>query len=103
MSPLEILPASSDLVVTGVTVTADLIALAVTSSSPAARCPVCGQPSDRVHARYRRTLADLAVGPRRLAIIVTARKFRCDYPGCDRHVFCERLNGFADAHARTTR
>lgn len=102
MSPAELLPPTAGLVVTAMTVTADLIAVAVTPSTPTARCPACGHLSDRIHARYRRTLADLAVGSRRLALIVTARKFRCGHPGCDRHLFCERLDGFAEAHARAT-
>jgi transposase len=102
MSPTHLLPANSDLVVTAVTTTAEMIAVAVTHSAPTARCPACGQPSDRVHARYRRTLADLTVGSRRLVLIVAARKFRCPQLGCDRRLFCERLDGVADAHARTT-
>jgi transposase len=47
-------------------------------------------------------LADVAVGSRRVALIVTARKFRCEGAGCDRRLFCERLDGLADARARTT-
>jgi len=102
MSPVELVPANSGLTVTAVTTTADLIAIAVTSSAATAPCPACGQLSDRVHARHRRTLADLAVGSRRVALVVTARKFRCLHANCARHLFCERLTGVADAHARTT-
>ncbi len=102
MTPAELLPPTAGLTVTAVTVTADLIAIAVTCPSPTARCPACGQLADRVHGRYRRTLADRPVGSRRLVLVVTARKFRCGHPGCARRVFCERLAGFAAAHARTT-
>lgn len=102
MLPLDLLPTHSGLTVTAVTATADLIAMAVTPSATTARCPACGHPSDRVHARYRRTLADLAAGSRRVALIVTARKFRCTHPGRDRRLFCERLTGVVDAHAQTT-
>ncbi len=102
MSPAELLPPSAGLTVTAVTVTADLVAVAVACSSPTARCPDCGRPSDRVHGRYRRVLADRPVGPRRLVLVVDARKFRCGHPGCGRLVFCERLTGVAGAHARTT-
>jgi transposase len=35
------------------------ICLVVTTSQPSAPCPGCHQPSQRVHSRYRRTLADL--------------------------------------------
>jgi transposase len=102
MSPADLVPLSSGLTVTTVTTTAEMIAIAVTPSSPSATCPVCGHPSDRVHARYRRRLADLAVGERPVALVVTARKFRCTHAGCPRRLFCERLTGVADAHAQTT-
>jgi transposase len=102
MFPLDLLPTHSGLTVTAVTTTADLIAVAVTPSATTAACPACGHLSDRVHARYRRTLADLAAGSRRVALIITARKFRCAHPGCARRLFCERLTGVADAHAQTT-
>ena len=102
MTPADLLPTNSGLTVTAVTTTAELIAVAVTPSAAAAPCPACGHLSDRVHARYRRTLADLAVGSRRVALIVTARKFRCPHAGCARRLFCERLTGVADAHAQTT-
>lgn len=95
-------PTTSGLVVSAVTVTADLIAIAVAPAAPSARCPTCGHRSDRVHARYTRTLADLAAGSRRVALVVAVRKFRCTHAGCTRHLFCERLTGVADAHARTT-
>ncbi len=102
MLPLDLLPTNSGLTVTAVTPTADLIAVAVTSSAATASCPACGHRSDRVHARYRRTLADVAVGARRVVLVVTARKFRCTHAGCPRRLFCERLTGVADAHAQTT-
>jgi transposase len=102
MSPLDLLPANCGLTVTAVTTTADLIAVAVTPSAATAPCPACGHRSDRVHVRYRRTLADLAVGPRRVVLGVTARKFRCPHAGCPRRLFCERLTGVADARARTS-
>src|SRR5690349_14952976 len=89
MFPLDLLPANCGLAVTAVTTTAGMIAIAVTPSAATAPCPACGHRSDRVHARYRRTLADLAVGARRVALVVTARKFRCLHAGCPRHLFCE--------------
>src|SRR5436190_6762440 len=102
MSPADLLPPNRGLTVTSVTATVDLIAVAVTPSAATAPCPACGCLSDRVHARYRRTLADRAVGARRVVLVVTARKFRCTHAGCARRLFCERLTGVADAHARTT-
>src|SRR5262245_61564400 len=103
MSPADLLPADRGLVVTDATITPDLIAVAVSCGAPTAACPACGQASDRVHSRYRRTLADLPVNGRRFVIRITSRRFFCRHPGCPRAVFCERLPGLVDAHARGTR
>lgn len=102
MSPADLLPAHHDLVVNDVTINPDLIAVALTGAAPTACCPVCGRASDRIHSRYRRTLADLPAAGRRLVIRVAARRFFCATPGCGRRIFCERLPELAGAHARTT-
>jgi transposase len=102
MSPADLLPAGCGLAITDATITPDLIAVALTCTAPTATCPTCGQPSDRVHSRYRRTLADLPVNGRRYVLRLTARRFFCPHPGCDRAVFCERLPALAAAHARST-
>ena len=39
-----------------------------TACAWSAGCPVCGQPSSRVHSRYQRRLADHAVGGREVVI-----------------------------------
>src|SRR5262245_9947027 len=98
----DLLPAFGDLAVTDLTVTPTLVCVALATSAPAARCPTCGTDSQRVHARYRRLIADLPVAGRRFVLRITARKFLCDNPSCDRQIFCERLTGLAVAHARTT-
>src|SRR5262249_61321806 len=77
MSPADFLPAGCGLAVTDATITPDLIALAVACDGPTATCPSCGHPSDRVHSRYRRTLADLPVNGRRFILRLTARRFFC--------------------------
>src|SRR5207244_1313489 len=76
--------------------------VAVTCTAATASCPGCGRQSDRVHSRYRRTLADLPVNGRRSVLRLTARRFFCRSPGCDRAVFCERVAGLAGPHARST-
>jgi transposase len=87
---------------TDLVVTPNLIAVALTSSDPNSLCPVCGQPSDHVHSRYRRVLADLPTCGRQLALILSLRRFFCLNAGCPRHIFCERLPALAAAHARST-
>ena len=86
-----------DLVLTPSTAVALLV-----STSSSATCPRCGTPSDSVHSRYRRTVADLPCQDRPVALRLLVRRFRCVDPGCPRAIFCERLPGLLDAHARTT-
>jgi hypothetical protein len=50
-------------------------------------------PSGRTHSRYRRRLADVAVGGRRLVIALTARRLFCDQPACQRRTFAEEVPG----------
>jgi transposase len=66
------------------------------------RCPVCGEPAERVHSRYVRTLADLPWAKLAVRLRVHVRKFFCDNAACPRQIFAERLAGIAHAHARRT-
>jgi len=99
--PLDLFPGAGlrldDLVLTPTTAVALLVSCAAT-----ARCPHCGTASDRVHSRYRRTVADLPCQDRPLALRLVVRRFRCSRPDCPQAVFCERLPGLIDAHARCT-
>jgi transposase len=66
------------------------------------RCPVCGDPTDRVHSRYVRTLADLPWARFAVRLLVQVRTFFRANPSCPRTVFAERLGGVAAAWARRT-
>ena len=67
-----------------------------------AACPGCGHPSGRVHSRYWRRAGDLPVSGNRVELQVEARKFFCDVRGCRRRIFCERVPGVLEPHARLT-
>jgi transposase len=74
--------------------------LAITT--PTASCPICGCDARRVHSRYTRHLADLPCFDRSVQLHVSVRRFSCLKPQCPRHLFVERLPGFAEPYARTT-
>jgi transposase len=74
----------------------------IASTAASAPCPCCGAPSDRVRSRYCRTVADLPCHDRPVALRLVVRRFRCVSPDCPQVIFCERLPGLLDAHARTT-
>jgi transposase len=81
---------------------ADPITLVVQTTGLEADCPACGQPSSRVHSRYRRTLADLPWLGRPVRLHLSSRKFFCDRPDCSRRIFTERLPGVVRRYARRT-
>lgn len=63
-------------------------------------CPDCGRASARTHSRYRRTLADVAVGGRPVVIGLSLRRLFCDGPDCDRRTFAEQVAGLTVRYQR---
>src|SRR5829696_6131781 len=66
--------------------------ITVRSVARAGACPGCGSPSERVHSRYRRRLADLPISGRPVRLVVLARRFYCNAVLCGRRVFAERFD-----------
>ena len=88
--------------VTAFSIESNSIAVDAELTSATAACPGCGHESRRMHSRYRRAISDLPSHSRRLVIRLTARRFYCDRRDCARRVFCERLSGLAEPHARAS-
>lgn len=104
MSPTDLLiPSGCELLITEMAMTEDLLVVVAAPTAMSSCCPICGSASDRVHSRYRRTVADLPFGGRQLALRLMVRKFFCSNSGCPRQVFCERLSHLVDAYARSTK
>ncbi len=85
-----------------VAIDGDLVMLTVTSTESQASCPLCGQPSSRVHSSYDRKPSDLAVVGHRMHLYLSVRRFFCDNPSCERMTFAERLPGLLKPFARRT-
>lgn len=86
----------------GFTSEIDAITLIMTSTQPAACCPLCGQSSSRQHSHYERTPGDLPWSGLRIRLALRVRKFFCDNPTCSRTIFVERLGSAIQAYARRT-
>jgi transposase len=71
-------------------------------SDPTACCPLCHQPSERVHSRYNRKVADVPCGGRRVLLLLTVRKYICHTDYCPRSIFTERLPELVLSYARMT-
>lgn len=70
--------------------------------SASGECPRCEVRSSRVHSRYRRRLADVAIAAQQVVIELRARRFFCDNPGCTARTFAEQVSGLTTRYARRT-
>ncbi|MFF3445487.1 ISL3 family transposase [Streptosporangium sp. NPDC002721] len=73
-----------------------------TRSDTALACPDCRALSQRVHSRYRRKVADTAVGGQPVVIELSVRRLFCDTPDCRRRTFAEQVEGLTVRYARYT-
>lgn len=71
-------------------------------SSPDAPCPACLQPSQQIHSRSIRRIADHPLGHRRTTLLLHTRRFRCRNARCPRQTFTERLPHLVAPYARRT-
>jgi len=91
-----------DIVISSVRATATEVVLQIACRRTSAACPVCQQPSERVHGHYGRTVADLPCAGRRVILALTVRKFVCSTLTCSRQIFTERLPELVQSYARMT-
>jgi transposase len=82
--------------------TASQLTLRVTSTQALVHCPVCRFPTQRVHHRDVRTVADLPWGSWRVVFDLRVRKFFCANGRCTRQIFTERLLPLVAPWARWT-
>ncbi|MBA3389765.1 MAG: ISL3 family transposase [Rubrobacter sp.] len=80
----------------------DLATIYASTANLVAECPLCEQPSSRIHGCYVRTLADLPWCGKPARLRVRVRKFFCDEASCERKIFAERLKEVALPFARGT-
>ena len=78
------------------------IKLMLFSIQEVVKCPVCSKPSQRIHSRYERTLADLPWADYSITLQLRVRKFFCLNTLCKRRIFTERLRSLTAPWARRT-
>jgi hypothetical protein len=78
------------------------VTLVLRARRPTARCPVCDHPAARVHSWYTRRLADVPWQGLAVCLRLRTRRWFCDNPHCERHIFTERLPTVALPHAQRT-
>jgi transposase len=99
----DLLPDRTSLVPCSVDQDDDTWMVSATASPAEATCPDCGVLSTAHHSSYLRHLKDLPVQGRSVKLRVRVARWRCRNPGCERQIFCQRLNEIAQQHARETR
>ena len=65
-------------------------------------CPRCGQPSRRVHSRYRRQLVDAPIAGRPVQLRLRIRRLFCDNAACAARTFAEQPAALTAPRARRT-
>src|SRR5450631_880532 len=93
------------LIVDSITQDGDAIVVTVHAGAQIAMCPLCCSPSQRVHSRYVRQVADFPCSGRGVCLRVMARRFCCQAPHCRRRIFAERFDEtvFTERSRRTRR
>jgi transposase len=79
---------------------ADSVLVDAVPMAAGATCPRCRVWSRRVHSRYVRRVADVAVGGRNVLIRVKVRRFFCKHDSCPARTFVEQVEGLTLRHAR---
>ena len=83
--------APSGLTVESVTCVEGTIIVSARAEASAAKCPLCGIASRRVHSRYFRQASDLPCAGRSVCLHLSVRRFYCEVPQC-RRIFAERFD-----------
>ncbi|WP_436847936.1 ISL3 family transposase, partial [Streptomyces coeruleorubidus] len=92
----------SALVVEGVTDEGEVIRVSARTRDDPVPCPVCGQPTGRVHGFHGRVVADVPVDGRRVVASVRVRRLVCPVLGCPRQTFREQVPGVVERYQRRT-
>src|SRR5215211_7256502 len=95
-SPMNLLPKAPGLQLEDTYIDAEEVSLTLASTLLPVTCPTCGRKTSRLHSHYRRTVADLPWGGRRVRMSLLVRRFRCSAPACPRRIFAERLASVAE-------
>jgi transposase len=102
MAQATILPDPGRLQLLHLSADTSSITAVVTPLTSQAGCPLCDQPSVRIHSRYARTLADLPWHGVTMRLRLYVRRFFCDTLACAWAIFTERLPGIVAPYARRT-
>jgi transposase len=99
----DLLPPDSGLRARELAIAPGLVVIVAEPTSSVAECPGCGAPSEHVHGRYTRTVADLPWQGRRVVLRLAVRRFQCRNAACAKRTFTERVPAIPPFAQTTTR
>jgi len=68
-----------------------------------AKCPYCGQESEKVHSRYVRKLQDLPIQGKKVQLVIENKKYFCLNKDCVHKTFAESFSFFEPKATKTKR
>ena len=83
-----------ELEVESVEMSESVLTITAVSINPHPCCPLCGEPSRRVHSSYLRQVADLPCSGQQVRLVLHVRKYFCEIMTCVRKIFAERITSF---------
>jgi transposase len=95
-------PLPDGLVIASLLATETQLVVQVACRLPTACCPLCQQPSERIHGHYGRTVADLPCAGQRVILALSVRTFVCRTPTCPQRIITLRLPELVQSYARIT-
>lgn len=98
-----LLPLKDQLTIEQIYVDKEMITIEITTNDVTWPCPDCRQPSQRVHSRYWRTVADLPWADKQILLQWQVRRLFCDVSGCQRKTFAQQLPEMVARYARRTK
>jgi transposase len=81
----------------------DVITINAKSKNTQAKCPFCGEMSDRVHSHYKRRLQDLPIQGKKAKLLIDRKKYFCDNEECRHGTFVEQFEFFEGKATKTRR
>jgi transposase len=101
-TPSPLVPDPTCLRLDQIEASSSAITVIVTTTTAKACCPLCQHPSEHVHSRYVRHIADLPWMGWEVKLELHTRRFFCLNLGCVRQIFAERLPSVVIPYARRT-
>ena len=75
----------------------------VLSKNKECKCPYCGELSNKVHSKYKRTFQDLPIQDKKVQVILNNKKYFCYNTKCTRRTFAESFSCFQFKGKKTIR